>query len=60
MEQRERRLRLLQPERVLARGYAYLRRADGSVLMNVADAKPGEPLQGVLRDGELPLEVRAP
>lgn len=58
--EREQHLRLLDPAEVLKRGYAYLRRADGSVLMNAADAREGEPLAGVLRDGELPLEVRPP
>jgi len=53
------RLRLLDPRSVLARGYAYLRRADGSLLMDAARARPGELLTAVLRDGELDLDTRA-
>ena len=55
LESRAARLRLLDPRSVLARGYAYLRRADGRVLMDAADAKDAEALTAVLRDGELDL-----
>ena len=53
----EQRARLLDPKAVLARGYAWLRRADGSVLKDAAAAVPGETLTGVLRDGELGLRA---
>jgi exodeoxyribonuclease VII large subunit len=49
------RARLLDPAAVLARGYAWLRREDGSVLKDAAAVTPGERLNAVLRDGELPL-----
>ncbi|MFT7462587.1 MAG: exodeoxyribonuclease VII large subunit [Pseudohongiellaceae bacterium] len=51
----EGRARLLDPERVLQRGFSWLRRADGSLLKDAADVVNGEPLVAVLRDGELPL-----
>jgi len=49
------RARALDPAGVLRRGFAWLRRADGSLLKDAAAARPGEPLVGVLRDGELDL-----
>jgi exodeoxyribonuclease VII large subunit len=51
------RARLLDPRSVLARGFAWLRRADGSLLKDAAGATPGEALVAELRDGELDLEV---
>ena len=53
------RVRLLDPRSVLARGYAYLKKPDGRILMDVAASKPGEELTAVLRDGELDLRVAA-
>lgn len=53
----EQRARLLDPTRVLARGYAWLQRGDGTILMDAAAARVGEPLTAVLRDGK--LSVRA-
>ncbi|HTE05976.1 MAG TPA: exodeoxyribonuclease VII large subunit [Planctomycetota bacterium] len=53
-------LRLLDPRHVLARGFAWLRRPDGSVLKDAAAARAGEILTAVLRDGDLPLSVRGP
>ena len=49
------RARLLDPAQVLARGYAWLRRPDGSLLKDAAASTIGERLVGVLRDGELDL-----
>ncbi|MDG2148732.1 MAG: exodeoxyribonuclease VII large subunit [Planctomycetota bacterium] len=53
------RVRLLDPRSVLARGYAYLKKPDGRILMDVAASKSGEELTAVLRDGELDLRVAA-
>ncbi len=53
------RLRLLDPRSVLARGYAYLRRDDGRILMDAATAAPDQALTAVLRDGELDVRVTA-
>lgn len=54
----EQRARLLDPQAVLARGYAWLRRADGSLLKDAAAAAAGgERLTAVLRDGELELRT---
>jgi exodeoxyribonuclease VII large subunit len=47
----------LDPAAVLRRGFAWLRRADGTLLKDAAAAREGEPLAVVLRDGE--LDVRA-
>ena len=49
---------LLDPAAVLKRGYAWLRRADGSLLKDAGAAQAGETLTGVLRDGELGLRVQ--
>ncbi len=53
------RVRLLDPRHVLARGFAWLRRPDGTVLKDAATARIGEQLTAVLRDGDLPVQVRA-
>ena len=53
----EQRARLLDPKAVLARGYAWLRRSDGSLLKDAAAATAGETLTAVLRDGELGLRA---
>lgn len=53
------RVRLLDPRSVLARGYAYLKKPDGRILMDVAASQSGEELTAVLRDGELDLRVEA-
>jgi len=53
------RARLLDPQRVLGRGFAWLRRADGRSLKDAAAAVEGEPLTAVLRDGELDLRALA-
>ena len=52
---RDRRLRLLDPRRVLERGYAILRGGDGKVLTRARMAPAGQALRAVLREGELKL-----
>ncbi|GJM23545.1 MAG: exodeoxyribonuclease 7 large subunit [Planctomycetota bacterium] len=59
LTEREQRLRLLDPAQVLRRGYAYLKRADGAVLMDAAAARKEESLRVVLRDGELEVQAVA-
>lgn len=49
-------LRLLDPARVLRRGYALLLR-NGRILTSVADVQPGEPLAVQLHDGTLTVSV---
>ncbi len=51
------RLRLLDPKRLLDRGYSLLRRADGSVLTDAADVRRGDLLTAVMRDGEVDAKV---
>jgi exodeoxyribonuclease VII large subunit len=53
----EDRLRLLDPARVLQRGYVWLRRADGSALKDAAAAREGEEVTAVVRDGEIDLKT---
>lgn len=51
-------LEALSPRATLARGYAVVRRAgDGPVLLDPAQAVPGDRLQITLRDGDLPAVV---
>ncbi len=50
---RRRRLVLVDPRRVIERGYAILRRGDRSVLVDAARADPGEPLIAELKHGRL-------
>lgn len=42
----------LNPERVLARGYAVVRRADGKIACDAASLRPGDRLRLGFRDGE--------
>ena len=51
------RLQLLDPQRVLRRGYALLTDAQGSVVHSVQQAPPGARLQARLADGEVELTV---
>lgn len=51
------RLRALDPQRVLERGYAWLSSADGQPLIHATDASPEQALQAVLADGVLRLRV---
>jgi exodeoxyribonuclease VII large subunit len=53
------RARLLDPRGVLRRGFAWLQRADGSLLKDAAAARTGEGLVAVLRDGELDVRVES-
>ncbi len=52
------RLQAVDPSRVLARGYALLRDADGHAVSSVAGLRPGQPLRATLHDGDAGLEVR--
>jgi exodeoxyribonuclease VII large subunit len=51
LELRATRIRLLDPCRVLQRGYAMVRNRSGRVLKSVAQIRPGMPLELILRDG---------
>ncbi len=53
------RLELLDPAVVLQRGYAWLAGEDGHAVTSVRQVRPGQPLQAVLRDGQLDLTVSA-
>ncbi len=52
------RLSALDPHEPLERGYALVRRADGSFVKCRAMAKAGEMLDIVVKDGEIPVTVR--
>jgi exodeoxyribonuclease VII large subunit len=54
-ESRDRRLRLLNPRRVLERGYAILRQQDGKVLTAAAMAPAGSLVSAELKSGKLKL-----
>lgn len=54
------RLDALSPLRVLARGYAVARGADGRVLRRVAQLRPGLPFTLRVTDGEVPARVIEP
>lgn len=54
---RHRRLTLVDPRRVVERGYAILRRDNRSVLVDAAQAEPGEPLVAELKHGRLRVTV---
>ena len=53
------RLRLLDPARVLGRGYAWVRRSDGTTLKEVEKVAVGEGLTVRLRNGELDVTTQA-
>lgn len=53
----EGRLRALDPERTLARGWSITRRADGRVVRSPADVTPGDELRTTVAEGELHSEV---
>jgi exodeoxyribonuclease VII large subunit len=48
----------LNPQRVLERGYAVLRNAQGQVIRQAQQTSPGQPLSALLAEGELALQVR--
>jgi exodeoxyribonuclease VII large subunit len=54
-----RHLRALGPQRVLARGYAVVRRADGSVVRDAADLSPGQPVDVRVAAGAFTATVDA-
>lgn len=51
------RLRALDPEQVLARGYAWLANADEQPVTSVRQISPGQRLQAVLHDGMADMQV---
>ena len=53
-------LQALSPKKVLGRGYAIVRRPDGVVVSQVADAVPGAHLQVEVQDGTWNVEVLGP
>jgi len=53
------RLGAVDPGRVLARGYALLRDADGHALSSVGQLQPGQAVRATLQDGDAGLEVRS-
>ncbi len=57
LEGLQKQVKALDPKRVLARGFALLRRPGGRVLAAAADAKRGEHLEAELKDGRLDLRV---
>ena len=54
------RLELLNPQRVLERGYSVLTSASGQVIGSVQHAPVGTPLKAVLADGQLDVTVTQP
>ena len=52
------RLAALSPRATLARGYAIVRRPDGSVVLRAADVDPGDPLFLEVRDGVIEAQVQ--
>ncbi|MFN0060198.1 MAG: exodeoxyribonuclease VII large subunit [Planctomycetota bacterium] len=60
LEARELRLRAADPARVLQRGYAWLRRAEGGrTIARVADVAAGDAVVARLADGDLDMRVNA-
>ncbi|MEO5882365.1 MAG: exodeoxyribonuclease VII large subunit [Caldimonas sp.] len=53
------RLEAVDPTRVLARGYALLRGADGHALSSVGQLQPDMAVRATLQDGDADLEVRS-
>jgi exodeoxyribonuclease VII large subunit len=50
-------MRLLAPERVLARGYAWVTRDNGTVISSAAHLHAGELIKIALKDGEVNAEI---
>lgn len=59
LEQHATRIRLLDPTRVLARGYAMVRDADGRIAPSVAKIRPQQELRVQWRDGSATTRVQA-
>lgn len=59
-EGRVRRLELVHPRRVIARGYSILRRSDGTVVTEAGQAPPRTELRAELRRGQLALRSVGP
>lgn len=55
--QKDEKLHALAPTNVLSRGFAILRRADGSVVTDAAQVRPGDELQAILRTGSISVQV---
>jgi exodeoxyribonuclease VII large subunit len=55
----EARVRALDPERALARGWSITRRATGEVVRHPDHVRPGDPLTTLLAGGELHSTVTA-
>lgn len=53
----QQRLHAVDPQRVLARGYALLTDAAGQPVTHVASLSPGQPVSASLADGEVDLQV---
>ncbi|NDG74161.1 MAG: exodeoxyribonuclease VII large subunit [Synechococcaceae bacterium WB8_1B_136] len=51
-------LQALSPQRLLERGFALVRGADGRLLRSVRELQPGDPLQLELADGRIDANVR--
>ena len=54
------RLELLNPARVLDRGYAWLSTLEGQPVISAAQTHTGQPLRATLMDGEVDLTVSSP
>ena len=60
LQQWQARMELLNPQRVLERGYSVLTTSSGQVITQVAQAPVGTPLKAVLADGQLDVTVTQP
>jgi hypothetical protein len=58
-QQRHVKLLALAPTNILNRGFAILRKLDGTVVCDASDVQPGEELQAILKTGSLYLNVAA-
>jgi exodeoxyribonuclease VII large subunit len=58
LSQHAQHLRLLDPARVLQRGYAWLQSEQGQAITRAAQAQPGQHLVAMLQDGALALTVQ--
>ena len=58
-QQKHEKLLALAPTNVLNRGFAILRKLDGTVVCDPANVLPGEQLQAILKTGSLLLQVSA-